>query len=147
MPRRMIGSFSTKHADGIRNDIQMISVEPDIFVPPTRLSLSCDEIFQGQVIVERWHPIPGEWVAQQGDLPLQLFDFGRLEHPHPAAPIDPAITTDGNACIPTRWDHHLQLEITVPHLRFSYPRENNPPLVFMHLVFTPQVQQALSAEW
>jgi hypothetical protein len=153
-PEPFIGSFTTKTMLQTRNDIDIVSINPQIPFPASRLSLRCQALLVGQVIWEVWNQPQNDYLPMLGIPPYQLITEGSMFLPPvPAHPI-PIILAPGGQfnLLPANWHNNCYIEIIPAYLRFRYtPRATNQnpnpaPILFRRLRFLPQIQSSIRAE-
>ena len=157
MPREpFIGSFMTKTWEHACVDIKIVSINPQIIFPASRLSLWCHDTFLGRVIWEAWYQPANNYVAVLGFPPFRLMTRGSMFNvPHAPQALPVLLDVGANfTFIPADWHHNCYLEFLAGngHLRFRYwpqptPQHPNPaPILFRRLRFIPQIQTSTKAE-
>jgi len=157
MPREpFIGSFTTKMIDHSRADIEIVSINPHIHFPASRLSLWCWATFVGQVVWEVWNLPAGDYVPVLGLPPYRLTTRGSMFHAPHAPQAQPVLLDLGGLFnfLPADWHHNCYLEFFpgFNHLSFKYTAQptaqqpNPAPCYFRRLRFIPQIQTATKAE-
>jgi hypothetical protein len=97
MPREpFIGSFSTKYIGHPRDDIQIVSIDPQFHWPASRLSLRCEATFVGNIVWEArfqpWDP----YIPVLAQPPYALTTHGSMfEDPIPAQNAPVLFSMDG----------------------------------------------------
>jgi hypothetical protein len=155
LPREpFIGLFTTKSVGHARVDIEIISLNPLMPFPPSRLSLWCRGTFVGRVIWEVWNPPTQTYLQVLGFPPYQLVTRGSMFHPPHALLVLPLLLDMGMgfSFLPADWHHNSYLKILPQfgHIFFKYtppPTAQNPaPIYFRRLRFISQIQTSMKAE-
>jgi len=140
--QRFIGSLSTKTIHRHRDDIEIISINPNLPIPRSRILLQCHAFESVRAIFQVEDPVLG-WQADFNLPPYAVFDLGQDQHPIPVLQLP--VVAMGMVAYTLDWHNNWRIEITAPRLRFLYRGEQNP-IIFLHLRLIQQIQTSLLAE-